>query len=150
VERNLFRYRPIPNPVIVRFSDGAEPTELLRVLLAGFRAGNQPFVSASAWLETKISRALEQMGVTVEIQTEYEWHEEIGRRAEELSGRRIRLVGGNPSTITSSTGGRPDVAIWSGPAVTAARVEMLPFLREQAVSITAHRFGTPSHLTFIQ
>ncbi len=150
VERNLFRYRPIPNPVIVRFSDGAEPTELLRVLLAGFRAGNQPFVSASAWLETKISRALEQMGVTVEIQTEYEWHEEIGRRAEELSGRRIRLVGGNPSTITSSTGGRPDVAIWSGPAVTAARVEMLPFLREQAVSITAHRFGTPSQLTFIQ
>ncbi len=150
VERNLFRYRPIPNPVIVRFSDGAEPTELLRVLLAGFRAGNQPFVSASAWLETKISRALEQMGVTVEIQTEYEWHEEIGRRAEELSGRRIRLVGGNPSTITSSTGGRPDVAIWSGPAVTAARVEMLPFLREQAVSITAHRFGTPSHLTVIQ
>ncbi|MCF8546968.1 MAG: bifunctional proline dehydrogenase/L-glutamate gamma-semialdehyde dehydrogenase [Microbacteriaceae bacterium] len=147
VERNLFRYRPIPNPVIVRFSDGAEPTELLRVLLAGFRAGNQPFVSASAWLETKISRALEQMGVTVEIQTEYEWHEEIGRRAEELSGRRIRLVGGNPSTITSSTGGRPDVAIWSGPAVTAARVEMLPFLREQAVSITAHRFGTPSQLT---
>jgi RHH-type transcriptional regulator, proline utilization regulon repressor / proline dehydrogenase / delta 1-pyrroline-5-carboxylate dehydrogenase len=150
VERNLFRYRPIPNPVIVRFSDGAEPTELLRVLLAGFRAGNQPFVSASAWLETKISRALEQLGVTVEIQTEYEWHEEIGRRAEELSGRRVRLVGGNPSTITSATGGRPDVAIWSGPAVTAARVEMLPFLREQAVSITAHRFGTPSQLTFIQ
>ena len=147
VERNVFRYRPIPTPVIVRFSDGAEPTELLRVLIAGFRAGNQPVVSASAWLETKISRALEKLGVTVQIQTEYEWHEDIGRRAEELSGRRIRLVGGNPSTITSATGGRPDVAIWSGPAVTAARVEMLPFLREQAVSITAHRFGTPSQLT---
>jgi RHH-type proline utilization regulon transcriptional repressor/proline dehydrogenase/delta 1-pyrroline-5-carboxylate dehydrogenase len=147
VERNVFRYRPIPNPVILRFSDGADPTELLRVLIAGFRAGNQPVVSASAWLETKISRALEKLGVTVQIQTEYEWHEDIGRRAEELSGRRIRLVGGNPSTITSATGGRPDVAIWSGPAVTAARVAMLPFLREQAVSITAHRFGTPSELT---
>jgi RHH-type proline utilization regulon transcriptional repressor/proline dehydrogenase/delta 1-pyrroline-5-carboxylate dehydrogenase len=39
------------------------------------------------------------------------------------------------------------LAIWSGPVVTAARIEMLPFLREQAVSITAHRFGTPSQLT---
>ena len=29
----------------------------------------------------------------------------------------------------------------------AGRVEMLPFLHEQAVSITAHRFGTPNHLT---
>jgi RHH-type proline utilization regulon transcriptional repressor/proline dehydrogenase/delta 1-pyrroline-5-carboxylate dehydrogenase len=147
VERNVFRYRPIPIPLIVRFSDGAEPTELLRVLIAGFRAGNQPFLSASAWLETKISRVLEQLGVTVEIQTEYEWEEEIGRRAEELSGRRVRLVGGNPSTITLATGGRPDLTIWSGPVVTAARVEMLPFLREQAVSITAHRFGTPNNLT---
>jgi RHH-type proline utilization regulon transcriptional repressor/proline dehydrogenase/delta 1-pyrroline-5-carboxylate dehydrogenase len=26
-------------------------------------------------------------------------------------------------------------------------VELLPFLREQAVSIMAHRFGTPNHLT---
>jgi RHH-type proline utilization regulon transcriptional repressor/proline dehydrogenase/delta 1-pyrroline-5-carboxylate dehydrogenase len=25
----------------------------------------------------------------------------------------------------------------------AGRLELLPFLREQAVSITAHRFGTP-------
>jgi RHH-type transcriptional regulator, proline utilization regulon repressor / proline dehydrogenase / delta 1-pyrroline-5-carboxylate dehydrogenase len=30
---------------------------------------------------------------------------------------------------------------------TAGRVELLPFLREQSVSITAHRFGTPDHLT---
>jgi RHH-type proline utilization regulon transcriptional repressor/proline dehydrogenase/delta 1-pyrroline-5-carboxylate dehydrogenase len=147
VERNVFRYRPIPTPLIVRFSDGAEPTELLRVLIAGFRSGNRAFVSASAWLETKIFRALEELGVTIEIQTEYEWEEEINRRAQELSGRRVRLIGGSASTITSATEGRPDLAIWSGPAVTAARVEMLPFLREQAVSITAHRFGTPSQLT---
>jgi RHH-type proline utilization regulon transcriptional repressor/proline dehydrogenase/delta 1-pyrroline-5-carboxylate dehydrogenase len=147
VERNVFRYRQFPDPVIVRFSDGAEPTELLRVLIAAFRAGNNPVVSASGWLETKIARALGELGVSVEIQTEHEWGENLGRRGTELSGRRVRLVGGNPSTITSATGGRPDLAIWSGPVVTAARVEMLPFLREQAVSITAHRFGTPSQLT---
>jgi RHH-type proline utilization regulon transcriptional repressor/proline dehydrogenase/delta 1-pyrroline-5-carboxylate dehydrogenase len=147
VERNVFRYRQFPDPVIVRFSDGAEPTELVRVMIAAFRAGNNPIVSASGWLETKIARVLGELGVSVEIQTEREWEEDLGRREKELSGRRVRLVGGNPSTITSATGGRPDLAIWSGPVVTAARIEMLPFLREQAVSITAHRFGTPSQLT---
>jgi RHH-type proline utilization regulon transcriptional repressor/proline dehydrogenase/delta 1-pyrroline-5-carboxylate dehydrogenase len=147
VERNVFRYRRFPEPVIVRFSDGAEPTELLRVLLAAFRAGHNPVVSASAWLENKIVRALGELGVPVEIQTEREWHEDLGPRSKELSGRRIRLVGGSPASITMATGGRPDLAIWSGPAVTAGRIEMLPFLREQAVSITAHRFGTPNHLT---
>jgi RHH-type proline utilization regulon transcriptional repressor/proline dehydrogenase/delta 1-pyrroline-5-carboxylate dehydrogenase len=147
VERNVFRYRPIPTPVIVRFSDGAKPSELLRVLLAAFRAGNYPVVSASAWLETEVVRALGDWGVSVEIQTEHEWQENLARRAGDLSGRRIRLVGGNPSAITLATGGRPDLAIWSGPVVTAGRIEMLPFLREQSVSITAHRFGTPSQLT---
>ena len=45
------------------------------------------------------------------------------------------------------TGGRPDLAVWAQPVTEAGRVELLPFLREQAVSITAHRFGTPNHLT---
>ncbi len=147
VERNVFRYRGFPEPVIVRFSDGAEPAELLRVLLAAFRAGNDPVVSASAWLENKIIRALSEIGVSVEIQTEHEWQDDLGRPEKELSGHRIRLVGGSPATITATTGGRPDLAIWSGPAVTAGRIEMLPFLREQSLSITAHRFGTPNHLT---
>ena len=35
------------------------------------------------------------------------------------------------------------MAIWGGPVTAAGRVELLPFLREQAVSITAHRFGNP-------
>lgn len=147
VERNVFRYRRFPEPVIVRFSDGAKPTEFLRVLLAAFRAGNNPVVSASAWLENKIVQALRELGVSVDIQTEYEWNEDLGRRAKDLAGRRMRLVGGSPASITTATGGRPDLAIWSGPAVTAGRIEMLPFLREQAVSITAHRFGTPNNLT---
>ena len=69
---------------------------------------------------------------------------------------RIRLVGSDG--VVAGTGrsgadvarellyaidGDPGVAIWSGPVTTAGRVEMLPFLREQAVSITAHRYGNP-------
>ncbi len=146
VERNVFRYRPIP--VLVRFSDGADPAEFLRVVLAGLKSGSGIRVSASAWLETAIARSLEELGIPVEFQTEHEWKTML-RRAEddELAGARIRLVGGSASAITMATGGRPDLAVWSGPVVMSSRLEMLPFLREQAISITAHRFGTPNHLT---
>ena len=37
--------------------------------------------------------------------------------------------------------------VYAGPVVSAGEVELLPFLHEQAVSVTAHRFGTPDHLT---
>jgi RHH-type proline utilization regulon transcriptional repressor/proline dehydrogenase/delta 1-pyrroline-5-carboxylate dehydrogenase len=37
--------------------------------------------------------------------------------------------------------------VYGGPVTEAGRLEILPFVREQAVSITAHRFGTPNHLT---
>jgi RHH-type transcriptional regulator, proline utilization regulon repressor / proline dehydrogenase / delta 1-pyrroline-5-carboxylate dehydrogenase len=39
--------------------------------------------------------------------------------------------------------GDPDLAIYADPVTSAGRIELLPFLREQAVSITAHRFGNP-------
>ena len=37
--------------------------------------------------------------------------------------------------------GDPDVAIYDGAVTLAGRLELLPFLREQAVTITQHRFG---------
>jgi RHH-type proline utilization regulon transcriptional repressor/proline dehydrogenase/delta 1-pyrroline-5-carboxylate dehydrogenase len=33
--------------------------------------------------------------------------------------------------------------VYADEVTTAARIELLPFLREQSISITAHRFGTP-------
>ena len=44
--------------------------------------------------------------------------------------------------------GRPDIAIYAGEVTESGRVEMLPFLREQAISVTAHRFGTPHRLAY--
>jgi RHH-type proline utilization regulon transcriptional repressor/proline dehydrogenase/delta 1-pyrroline-5-carboxylate dehydrogenase len=67
------------------------------------------------------------------------------RRAERLAreGGRIRLVGGSVSDVARAVGGSPAVAIHAAPVVTAGRVELLTFVREQAISISAHRFGTP-------
>jgi RHH-type proline utilization regulon transcriptional repressor/proline dehydrogenase/delta 1-pyrroline-5-carboxylate dehydrogenase len=56
---------------------------------------------------------------------------------------RIRLLGGDASTVAEAVGGAPDVAIWSGAVTASGRIELLPFLREQAIAVTAHRFGNP-------
>jgi RHH-type proline utilization regulon transcriptional repressor/proline dehydrogenase/delta 1-pyrroline-5-carboxylate dehydrogenase len=39
--------------------------------------------------------------------------------------------------------GAPEVAIYGDEVTESGRVEMLPFVKEQAVSITTHRFGAP-------
>jgi RHH-type proline utilization regulon transcriptional repressor/proline dehydrogenase/delta 1-pyrroline-5-carboxylate dehydrogenase len=48
---------------------------------------------------------------------------------------------------TQAAGGSPEIAVYGSDVVSAGRVELLTFLREQAVSITAHRYGTPNHLS---
>ncbi len=68
-------------------------------------------------------------------------------RAAELPSGRIRLLGGSVSELYAAVGGRPDLAVYAQPVTEAGRIELLPFLREQAVAINAHRFGTPNHLS---
>ncbi|WP_354574679.1 bifunctional proline dehydrogenase/L-glutamate gamma-semialdehyde dehydrogenase [Frigoribacterium sp. UYMn621] len=133
-ERNVFRYLPVP--VTIRLSEGAPVSELLRVVGAGLLAGSRLTVSSAV-----ASDALADLSPVVE--DDAAWLS----RLPALETGRIRLIGGDPVTLAAAIGGRPDVAIYSGPVTPAGRIELLPFLREQAVSITAHRFGTPNHLT---
>uniref|UniRef100_A0A942SXC2 Bifunctional proline dehydrogenase/L-glutamate gamma-semialdehyde dehydrogenase n=1 Tax=Neobacillus citreus TaxID=2833578 RepID=A0A942SXC2_9BACI len=56
-------------------------------------------------------------------------------------GARIRLIGGDPLAIEEALGATIDVAVHAAPVVESGTIEMLPFLREQSVSITTHRFG---------
>jgi len=56
-------------------------------------------------------------------------------------GSRIRLLGGHAIAIEEALGAGIDTAIHDGPVVEAGLIEMLPFLREQTVTITAHRHG---------
>ena len=55
----------------------------------------------------------------------------------------MRLVGAAALATAEAVDGSPSLALYANPVVAAGRVEILPFLREQAVSVTAHRFGTP-------
>jgi RHH-type proline utilization regulon transcriptional repressor/proline dehydrogenase/delta 1-pyrroline-5-carboxylate dehydrogenase len=45
--------------------------------------------------------------------------------------------------LAEAIAGDPDLAVYANPVTTAGRLELLPFLHEQAIAITAHRFGNP-------
>lgn len=141
-ERNVLRHLPVREPVLVRQHADAPVADLVRVIAAAAEAGAPVVVSVPADLPTGLAEAVALVG-PVQVEDDAAWAARLAR----LDGGRVRLVGGTAADVAAATGGRPDVAVWDHPVTEAGRVELLPFLREQAVSVTAHRFGTPHDLT---
>ncbi|MCK8478061.1 proline dehydrogenase family protein [Microbacterium aurugineum] len=141
VERNLFRYRPVA--VDVRISEDAVLADGVRVLAAALRSGS-PFTVSAPSLPARIEKMLRAQGVTVKRESDAAWTKRYAKAAN--TWQRVRLVGGDASALFEALEGSPDVAVWSHAVTGAGRVEMLPFLHEQAVSITNHRFGNPTTL----
>lgn len=139
-EKNVFRYLPVPATVRVESPDAAS---VVRVVAAGLAAGAPVTVSLGVALPAEVSALLAEAGATVVTQDSDAW-------AATLRGpdapRRVRLIGGSRATFADASQGRADVALYAQPAVEAGRIEMLTFLHEQAVAITAHRFGSPTPL----
>ncbi|MDR7084896.1 RHH-type proline utilization regulon transcriptional repressor/proline dehydrogenase/delta 1-pyrroline-5-carboxylate dehydrogenase [Arthrobacter ginsengisoli] len=146
-ERNIFRYRPLP--VTVRLSEGEPVADLVRTVAAGVLAGSPLTVSSAVELPARLRTVLTGLGIGLTVEDDAGWLATAGRlaAASRLSVPRIRLIGGNATALAEATGGRPDLASYHHPVTEAGRVELLPFLHEQAISITAHRFGTPNHLS---
>ncbi|ROS59214.1 L-proline dehydrogenase [Frigoribacterium sp. PhB160] len=167
LERDLLRYRPLP--VTVRVADGADPADVVRVLVAGLRSGAPLTVSSSVELPAAFASALRlRVGAapavagtgagagssgsalgsgSLVVEDDAAWHGRV--RAGAVRTERVRLVtgegdaGGASSGLAAALGGDPSVAVFAAPVTPAGRLELLPFLREQAVAITAHRFGNP-------
>ena len=146
VERNVLRYRPAE--VVIRLGESGDLGDLARVLVAGVRCRARLLISAAAPLPagmlpfvddgTPLGRSLFGiLGVKVESDDSFN-----ARVARGLPAR-IRLIGASAGDLHHATGGSPDTAVWAGEVTEAGRIEMLPFLKEQSVSITAHRFGNP-------
>ncbi|MGL3150456.1 bifunctional proline dehydrogenase/L-glutamate gamma-semialdehyde dehydrogenase [Microbacterium sp. A82] len=137
-EHNALRYDVVP--VTIRLEQ-ANAAEAIRVIAAGIRTGSRLSVSTAVALPAAVASWLSKSSVGVAVEDEASW----GARAARLAadGGRIRLVGAAAASVTAHTGGSPAVAVYTGPVLSAGRIELLPFLREQAVSISAHRFGTP-------
>jgi RHH-type proline utilization regulon transcriptional repressor/proline dehydrogenase/delta 1-pyrroline-5-carboxylate dehydrogenase len=53
----------------------------------------------------------------------------------------VRLAGGDPRALAVAVGGSLDVTVHAGDVTEEGRVEILPFVREQAVAVVTHRAG---------
>lgn len=162
VEINALRYRPVPVTVRLAGTSSQAIAQLLRVAFAGSRVhhavatgqgtGALPINTVS--LPTNISHSLATVFADTNIEVVFEdteeWLQRVDKLADvqqEVGPERIRLVGETDTTATVSTAAHnPETAVYRQPVTSAGRLEMLPFLREQAVTMTAHRFGTLNDL----
>ncbi|RFA17111.1 hypothetical protein B7R22_00785 [Subtercola boreus] len=138
--RRVLRYRPVP--VVIRLSDGESLDALVRVLAAGTRARASLGLSTALKLPRPLRALLKERRVRVFVESDETW---LARAAEVGSGSsRIRMIGGDPRALAEAVGGSPDVTIHAGEATRAGRIELLPFLAEQTVSVPTLRHGRPS------
>jgi RHH-type proline utilization regulon transcriptional repressor/proline dehydrogenase/delta 1-pyrroline-5-carboxylate dehydrogenase len=138
-ERNVLRHLPVTEPVQLRLGPDGDAADLLRVVAAAL-AAKAPFaVSSAVELPAGVDAALP---VPCKVTSDEAWYTEVEAR----HATRVRLIGGDASALARACRGRVDLAVWADPVTEAGRVELLPFLHEQAVSMTAHRFGSPTPL----
>ena len=168
VERNILRY--LPTPVTIRMGKEASMFELLRVLSAGLAMGEihhfdpsdataferhlragatvpmELTVSACDFLPTELSVMLANYGVEVISENSKRFVQRLAQGPVSLD-ERVRMVGESGDELRRAVAGSIDVAVWDGPVTNAGRIEILPFVHEQAISITNHRFGNRTPLS---
>lgn len=142
-ERNVLRYRPVT--VTIRTAGFVPAVDIVRVVAAGAQVGATMHLSVSDELSEEIltlmRTAPEGFGRVVSYVCETECLF-VARMNLNLP-ERIRLLGGRADSLSVELDGAPEVAIYADQVTEAGRVEMLPFVIEQSLSITAHRFGAP-------
>lgn len=148
VERNLLRHWPVATHV--RLAEGGELADLARVLVAAFTVGAPVTVSTGAVLPAALTDFLARQGVTVSLERDEAWLERIAVTgpAADASGAepasRVRLIGGDRTRAAEWMGGLARVTLWADAVTMAGPVELLAFLREQAISVRTHRHGLAS------
>ena len=139
-EKNAFRYKPVPVTVRV---EADEPAHVIRIVAAGLAAGAPVTVSLGVALDAQVLGALKAAGVIVAEENDDAW---ATRLRGDTAPHRVRLIGGTREGFAAAGEGRADIALYAQPVLEAGRIELLTFLREQAVAVTAHRFGSPTPL----
>jgi RHH-type proline utilization regulon transcriptional repressor/proline dehydrogenase/delta 1-pyrroline-5-carboxylate dehydrogenase len=150
VERNLFRYRPAR--VSIRLGEGAGIAGLLRVLAAATLVRGRFDVSTPTQLPRPLREALHEVGAAEVVESDDAWRQRVSTSGAAVDpegppAERIRLIGGDATALARALADRIDVAVFSELVTASGRVELLPFVKEQAISITNHRFGSPTGLS---
>ena len=133
-ERNVLRYRR--SDCMLRIQDTAGSQETMRALSVALILGS---LDISAFeLDKNVMSLLKKSGLRVAIEDQDTFERRLA-----ASPRRVRLVGGEPIVDADSAFSNCDVAVYSHELTESGRIELLPFFKEQSVTVTGHRFGTP-------
>ena len=130
-ERNVLRY--VPARAEIRVGVGAAERDVLRVARAAKLASPGTTVTFASPPDADLAQELDRLGLPVAAEPDDEW----ARRVTSAHHSRVRAIGRIPDAARTA-----NVAIFDDPVTSSARLELFPFLREQAISMTAHRFGT--------
>lgn len=134
VERNVLRY--FRSDCTLRVQANASRFDSWRAMMTLIALGSGE-VSAFEMPE-RLKRIAQKSQIRVIIENQASFEASLVARP-----RRVRIVGNVGEISEQSPLANPDVAIYSDPTTEAGRIELLPYFKEQAVSVTAHRFGNP-------
>jgi RHH-type proline utilization regulon transcriptional repressor/proline dehydrogenase/delta 1-pyrroline-5-carboxylate dehydrogenase len=132
-EANALRYAPADTDI--RWDGVAAGDALVRVCAARVRAGGTGVVSTPGPLPAGLAEALDSEGVCLRVES---WDACLRRASKRLGGR-VRVVAADSGDLY----GNAQAAVFAHAVTANPDLELMPFLREQAVSVTTHRFGTP-------
>ena len=133
-ERNVLRYQR--SDCVLRIEKTATSQETMRALSIALVLGN---LDISAFeLDKNVASLLKKSGLRVAVEDQAAFEQRLA-----ASPRRVRLVGGAPHVDADSAFSNCDVAVYSHELTESGRIELLPYFKEQSVTVTGHRFGTP-------
>ena len=142
VEANIFRYRPAD--VLLLVNDDAAPHHVARTLLAACRSGANLRVIQNPGASAQVKEILAASSVSVETVDESVLISKLLRGDyDDGASVRIRAVGTVSDSLRERLAVRPEVALLEDAVTSSGRVELRYWLKEQAVSMTLHRFGNP-------
>jgi RHH-type proline utilization regulon transcriptional repressor/proline dehydrogenase/delta 1-pyrroline-5-carboxylate dehydrogenase len=127
-ESNVLRYRPLPGGVLLRADDDVTDAEVTLAVTAARAAGTTLTVSSSA--------ARPDLGVHAVVESD----EALAARLSGLAVDRLRVPGKVPDALRAAAHDA-ELYLDDAPVVAHPRIELLHYVREQAVSRTLHRYG---------
>ncbi|QCX27406.1 proline dehydrogenase family protein [Nocardioides jishulii] len=137
-ESNVLRH--LPAPTSLRFGPATTVVQALRAYAAALTAvAGTPQVSVDPAAGEQVHSALLRVGGHAVVEDDGSWSRSLAGGADQ-----VRVVGTDRESLARVAAAHPEVTFFQQPVVEAGEVELLPFVREQSVSVTAHRYGTPA------
>ena len=130
-EMNVLRY--FRSNCVIRIQESASDYDRWRMLISAITLRNVE-VSVSE-VPAAVAELLARAGVALRLENFETW---VARFS--LRKGRVRVVG----DYAEGTIADVDVAIYDNEPTESGIIDLLPFFKEQAVSVTMHRFGNPT------